>query len=150
VAAVSAAAAPAAAVAVAEPEPADDGPAFDLASFRSETWPAVVETVRERNALLGALLDEANPVELAAGELRLAFAESAAFLKRKAEDVANRKALGEAVQTVTGRPLKFLYELRSDVGADGPAEAGLSEDELFARFMEEFDAEELPAEDQEA
>jgi DNA polymerase-3 subunit gamma/tau len=130
------------AVAVAEPE-TESGPLLDLDTFRSQTWPAVVETVRERNALLGALLDEANPVELAAGELRLAFAESAAFLKRKAEDVANRKALGEAVQVVTGRPLKFLYELRADAGGERPQPARLSDEELLARFMEEFDAEEI-------
>jgi hypothetical protein len=106
-------------------------------------WPAVVETVRQQNAMLAALLEGANPVELAAGELRLAFAESAAFLKRKAEGIPNRQTLGEAVQTVTGRTLKLVYELRSDAETEQAAEDALSEEELFARFMEEFDAEEL-------
>ena len=145
---VAPAGAAAAAVAVApEPEPDEPSPVLDLDSFRSETWPAVVATVRERNALLGALLDEANPIELTGGELRLAFAESAAFLKRKAEDVANRRTLGEAVQAVAGHSLKFAYELRADVEPRDPATKGLSEEELVERFMAEFDAEELPADD---
>ena len=51
---------------------------------RLELWPALVAQVRERNALLAALLAEARP--LAAGDrAELAFPAGAAFLKRKAE-----------------------------------------------------------------
>ncbi len=137
----------AAAVAVVEAAP-EQGPALDLGAFRTETWPAVVATVRERNGLLGALLDEAAPVELSGGELRLAFSESAAFLKRKAEDAPNRRTLIEAVQAVTGRSLKLSYELRADDDEDGPPAPALSEEELVERFVAEFDAEELPADDE--
>ena len=143
-----ASAAGAVAVAVApEPEEEESPPEaapLDLAAFR-DLWPAVLETVRDRNAMLAALLEGANPVEVAAGELRLAFAESAAFLKRKAEGIPNRQTLGEAIQSVTGRPLKLAYELRADAETEQAAEEALSEEELVARFMSEFDAEELPA-----
>jgi DNA polymerase-3 subunit gamma/tau len=57
--------------------------------------------------------------------------------------------LAAAVRTVTGQSLKFAYELRADLEASiAPAAPGLSEEELVARFMEEFDAQELPADDQ--
>jgi DNA polymerase III subunit gamma/tau len=142
----------AAAVAVAvEPEPEEapqaELPALDLAAFR-DLWPAVLETVRDQNAMLAALLEGANPVEVAAGELRLAFAESAAFLKRKAEGIPNRQTLGEAVQAVTGRTLKLVYELRADAETQQAADEALSGEELVARVMAEFDAEELPADDE--
>jgi DNA polymerase-3 subunit gamma/tau len=150
----------AAAVAVAaepepEPEPqpeeppavAEEAPALDLDAFRN-LWPAVLATVREQNAMLAALLEGANPVEVAAGELRLAFAESAAFLKRKAEGVPNRETLGQAIKSVTGRPLKLVYELRADAETEHVAEEALSDDELVARLMAEFDAQELPPEDE--
>jgi DNA polymerase-3 subunit gamma/tau len=149
----------AAAVAVAaepepEPEPqpeeqpaAAEAPALDLDAFRN-LWPAVLATVREQNAMLAALLEGANPVEVAAGELRLAFAESAAFLKRKAEGVPNRETLGQAIKAVTGRPLKLVYELRADAETEQVAEEAPSAEEMVARFMSEFDAQELPPEDE--
>jgi DNA polymerase-3 subunit gamma/tau len=145
---IAAGAGAAAVVAVAaQPEdvPAADLP--DLDDFRSQMWPAVVQTVRERNALLAALLDEARPVALSGGELCLAFAESAAFLKRKAEDSANRKTLGEAAEAVTGHRLKFAYELRADL-APAADSGGSSEEELVARFKAVFEAEEVPPEDE--
>ena len=139
-AAVAVAAEPAAA-APASPEP-------DLDTIRS-LWPAVIETVRGDNAMLAALLEGARPVGVAAGELRLAFSESAAFLKRKAEGVAHRDALRGALQAVAGQPLRLAYELRADGEAeDDPASAPLSGDELVARLMAEFDAEEVPLDDQ--
>jgi DNA polymerase III subunit gamma/tau len=145
-------AAGAAAVAIAEaPAPAPDSagpdvsvpPALDLESLRS-LWPAVLDTVRAQNAMLAALLEGANPVEVAPDELRLAFAESAAFLKRKAEGIPNREILSQAVQTVTGRRLKLAYELRADAETEQAAAEALSDEELFARMREAFDAEELP------
>jgi DNA polymerase-3 subunit gamma/tau len=123
-------------------------PALDLDAFRS-LWPAVLETVRGQNAMLAALLEGANPVEVAAGELRLAFAESAAFLKRKAEGIPNRETLNQAVQTVTGTPLKLVYELRADAETEEVAAEALSDEDLVARVMAEFDAEELPPDESE-
>jgi DNA polymerase III subunit gamma/tau len=137
-----------AAVAVAAEEEESEASPLDLDSFRS-LWPAVLETVRGQNAMLAALLEGANPVEVAAGELRLAFADSAAFLKRKAEGMPNRETLNQAVQAVTGRTLKLVYELRADEETEKVTAEALSDEELVARVMAEFDAEELPPEEPE-
>src|SRR5207248_271616 len=56
-----------------------EGPAVaDLESLRS-LWPAVVDLVRAQNALLGALIEEAEPVAVQGEELTVAFAASAPF-----------------------------------------------------------------------
>jgi DNA polymerase-3 subunit gamma/tau len=104
-------------------------------------WPEVLDTVRAGNAMLGAVVDDARPVELAGNRLVLAFGEDAAFLRKKAEERATRSALTEAVRAVTGHALIFSYELREGEGAPQPLP--LSEDELVARLKDEFDAEEL-------
>jgi DNA polymerase-3 subunit gamma/tau len=110
-------------------------------------WPDVLDTVRAANAMLGAVVDDARPVELAGNRLVLAFGEDAAFLRKKAEERATRSALSEAVRAVTGHALTFSYELREGQGP--PAPQPLSEDELVARLKDEFDAEELGDTDQE-
>ena len=46
----------------------------------------------------------------------LAFGEDAAFVRRKAEERANRAALSEAVRTVTGHVVTLSYELRAGRG----------------------------------
>jgi hypothetical protein len=109
-------------------------------------WPAVVDLVRSENALLGALIAEARPVELRAEELTLAFASP--FLKKKAEDPSNRMIVGEALRVVTGTRWQLAYELREGVVAAEPDLQGdeHSEERRLARFMEEFDAEEIPYE----
>ena len=110
-------------------------------------WPDVLDTVRAANAMLGAVVDDARPVELAGDRLVLAFGEDAAFLRKKAEERATRSALTEAVRAVTGHALTFAYELREGEGPSQPLP--LSEDELVARLKDEFDAEELGETDQE-
>jgi DNA polymerase-3 subunit gamma/tau len=130
----------------AKTEPAAD---FDLEALRS-LWPAVLDTVRDQNSMLAALLDGANPVQLARDELTIAFSESRAFLKRKAEDAPNREALAGAIQTVSGHVVRLAYELRPDDGEAPPASPRLSDDELVAEFLAEFDAEELPEEERQA
>ena len=143
------AAAPAAATAVAlavEPEPADESPEPDLEALRA-LWPAVLDTVREGNSMLAALLDGAQPVTLVGDELTVAFPESRAFLKRKAEDRPNREALAAAIRAVSGHQARLAYELRPDEGDAPEPPPKLSDDELVARFLAEFDAEELPEEE---
>jgi DNA polymerase-3 subunit gamma/tau len=110
-------------------------------------WPDVLDTVRAGNAMLGAVVDVARPVELAGDRLVLAFGEDDPFLRQKAEERATRAALAEAVRAVTGHALTFTYELREGHGA--PAPAALSEDELVARLKDEFGAEELPGNEEE-
>jgi hypothetical protein len=97
--------------------------------------------VRGENALLGALIAEARPVAVSGGELILAFASTAQFLKKKAEDPANRMTVSEALRAVTGSSFRLSYELR-EVAAD-PGATGVSEEDWVRRFIDEFDAEEL-------
>ena len=104
-------------------------------------WPAVVELVRGDNALLGACIEEARPVEVTGEDLTVAFSATAPFLKKKAENPENRAAVTAALRDVTGRRWRLSYELH-----DGfePEDGELSEEEWLKRFIEEFDAEELP------
>jgi DNA polymerase III subunit gamma/tau len=131
-----------AAVAVVEPETGE----LTLAAF-GEQWPAVLESLRAEKPMLAALLEGARPSALAGEGLTLAWPESSAFLKRKAEDPANRELIAQAIRAVTGASLRLAYELRADDG-ESPSAPTLSEEELLERFVQEFDAELLPEEDQ--
>ena len=54
-----------------------------------------------------------------------------------------------AIRTVTGKSLRLAYALADDHDHHGSDTAvPLSEDELIDTFMREFDAEELPAEEE--
>jgi DNA polymerase-3 subunit gamma/tau len=108
------------------------------------TWPAVIELVRGDHALLGALIAEASPVAVDGEDVTLAFASTAQFLKKKAEDPANRMAVGEALRAIMGGRWRLSYELRDElVAGDRPAASEQSEEEWVARFMREFDAQEI-------
>ncbi len=110
------------------------------------TWPAVVELVRGENALLGALIAEARPLAAVGEDLTLAFAPTAAFLKKKAEDPANRMTVAEALRAVTGARWRLSYELSETAGEEEDPLPQQSEEEWVRRFMEEFDAEEIAGE----
>jgi DNA polymerase-3 subunit gamma/tau len=118
---------------------------LDLEAF-AEVWPAVLESIGAENRLLAASLADAHPAALADRELTLAWGQSAAFSKRKAEAAANRELIAQAIRAVTGASLRLAYTLRTDVEqtAGKPVDPGLTEDELIARLVTEFDAEELP------
>jgi DNA polymerase-3 subunit gamma/tau len=121
------------------PEPA----ARDL-EYVCGVWPAVVELVRAENGLLGAVICEAQPVAVDGEDLTLAFASTAQFLKKKAEDPNYRTVVGGALRAIAGGRWRLSYELREELAtADGPASVERSEEEWVARFMREFDAEEL-------
>jgi DNA polymerase-3 subunit gamma/tau len=107
------------------------------------SWPAVVEFVRQDNAMLAATLETARPVTLSNESLTLAFPAGAAFFKRKAEQDDYRRAAAEAVRSVTGATLSLRYELRDDAPVTVENGAELTGEELVQRFMEEFDAEEV-------
>jgi DNA polymerase-3 subunit gamma/tau len=117
-------------------------------------WPAVVELVKGGNAMLGVLLGSASPAALSDHELVLTFPAEAAFYKRKAEQDDYRRSTAEAVRNVTGRAIGLRFELAEGSGQDqtaplpGPA-AALSGDELVARLVADFDAQELVDHDQE-
>ncbi|MDQ3850736.1 MAG: hypothetical protein M3296_09020, partial [Actinomycetota bacterium] len=141
---------PSAAVAVAvDPPPAagadPPGLPVDLEGLRA-VWPAVLETLRASNALCAALVADSEPVAVTDGVVTVAFPAGADFRRRKAEDDAYRACVVAAIRTVTGRPARVAYELRSDEPpATGPAaaRAAPTEEEWVARFVAEFDAEEI-------
>ena len=138
------------------PEGTADGPAADAGSpappFEGgldsllEIWPAVVELVRGEHAMLGAVIKDARPVALDGFDLTLAFSSTAQFLRKKAEDPANRAIVGEALRSLAPGRWRLSYELRDVPGGEGgDGSEELTEDELVRRFIEEFDAEEVPA-----
>jgi DNA polymerase-3 subunit gamma/tau len=107
-------------------------------------WPAVVDLVRGENALIAAVIGEARPVALDGEDLTLAFASTAQFLKKKAEDPANRATVGEALHALSGKRWRLSYELSEELGEEmRPAPGGQSEEDWIRRFVEEFDAEEV-------
>ncbi len=110
-------------------------------------WPAVVDLVRTDNALLGACIEEARPVEVTGEDLTVAFSATAPFLKKKAENPDNRAAVTAALKDITGRRWRLSYELQDGLDSDDDvAPTPGSEEEWLKRFMDEFDAEELPSE----
>jgi DNA polymerase-3 subunit gamma/tau len=116
--------------------------ATDLESLRA-VWPAVVDVVRAGNGLLGALIADARPVAVDGEDLTVAFASSAAFLKKKAEHPDNRAIVTEALRQVTGGRWRLSYELLEADAQDASGAQAPTEEEWVRRFMEEFDAEEL-------
>ena len=130
-----------------------NGSALELDQMVS-LWPAVIEMVRGANAMLAVLLDGARPVSVSEHELVLSFPAEAEFYKRKAEQDEHRRATVEAVRNVTGLSLALRYELAEP--SDEPQEAlvaapePLSADELVQRFVEEFGAQEIDDQDQDA
>ena len=112
----------------------------------TEVWPAVLANVQDRSPMLHALMANARPSGLDGGELTLSWAESAAFSKRKAEEPACRAADRRGHPRGDRQlPAPGLRPLRRPRAGRTRRAATLSEDELIERFMREFDAEELPA-----
>jgi hypothetical protein len=133
--------------AAADPALGQSGPVAAGLDSMVSLWPAVVDLIRSENARLAAVIEQARPVELEGDEMTVAFGLS--FFKKQAERPADRMALGEALGALTGRRWRLSYELReglTEESAEEPEEGG-SEERWLARFMEEFDAEEIPAED---
>jgi DNA polymerase-3 subunit gamma/tau len=119
--------------------------AEDLAPLLS-WWPAVVELVKKENAMLGACIEEARPVEVTGEDLTVAFSATTPFHKKKAESPDNRAAVTAALQDVTGQRWRVSYELQDGlVALDGSMPEAQSEEQWLKRFIDEFDAEELPA-----
>jgi DNA polymerase III subunit gamma/tau len=127
--------------------PASPPPGGEPLDSLRAAWPTVVDIVRAENALLGALIEEAEPVDVAGEQVTVAFAASAPFLKKKAEDPANRAAVTAALMRVTGGRWSLQYALGGGSQGEGrPKQRAGSEEDWIRRLMEEFDAEELPAE----
>jgi DNA polymerase III subunit gamma/tau len=104
-----------------------------------ELWPAVVERVKEHNALLAHALADARPVDASERELVLAFPIGSEFNKRKAEQDEHRRIVADAVKALSGHRLMPRYELRE---MEAAAPARLSEEQVVQQFIDEFDAQE--------
>ena len=144
------------ATATVDPESPAPAASLELSLARfGESWPAIIEELREGTPMLAAALEDCAPAALTGDGLTLAWPESSSFLKRKAEDPANRDLLVRAIRSVTGSSLRLAYELRSEsdplpaLATAAAATPKLSEEDLVQRFMEEFDAEELPPDPEE-
>ncbi len=119
-------------------------PLRDLQSL-VELWPAVVKLVEADNGLVGAVIANARPVAASGADLAVGFPTSASFLKRKAEDPANRTIVADALRELTGARWRVSYELREELEAGDDGEPRTySEEEWIERFKAELDAEEVP------
>ncbi len=125
-----------------EPEQPPTALGLDAAAL---IWPAVVQQVNQSNAMLAHALANTRPVAITERELVVAFPTGADFLKRKADQEDHRRMAADALRTLSGQALALRYELR-DL-RDEPGAPELSGEELVQRFIEEFDAEELPKEE---
>jgi hypothetical protein len=110
-----------------------------------DAWPAVVDVIREANAMVSSALADARPVAVSEREMTIAFPPGAAFLRRLAEQDDHRRIATEAVRTVLGAALALRFELRDveDQAAEPEVATTLAGEELVKRFLEEFNAEEL-------
>ena len=115
-------------------------------------WPAVVDHMRQSGAgLLSAALGDGRPVSVDTERsvLEVGFPPSAAFNQRKAEVKENRERVVEAVRAVVGASLRPVYvtldgeTAPEESGGQGDSAPALGEDELYERFLNEFDAEVL-------
>jgi len=113
-------------------------------------WPAVLDHMRQSGAgLLSAAIGAARPVSVDADSavLEVAFPPSAAFNRRKAEVKENRDRVVEAVRAVVGTTLRPVYVTLEEEAeepasqAPPPASTAQGEDDLYDRFVSEFDAE---------
>jgi DNA polymerase III subunit gamma/tau len=134
-----------AAVAVAEPEPAPAPAPVAGLDGMTALWPAVRDAVCTDNQLIGAALAEARPVDLRDHELIVAFDRAGAFNRRMVDTVEHRAVVEAALRGLAGRPLKISFELRDlePDEAEAAAAPPPSEDEIVARFVTEFDAQEI-------
>ena len=114
-----------------------------------EIWPAALEAVGADFPVLAAVLRKARPVEFVDEALVVAFPSSESFNRRMvADNTEHKRAVADALVALTGAAFRIDYELR-DLASD-EAQAALSGDELVARLVQEFDAQEIvPEPDQE-
>ncbi|MEO6497047.1 MAG: hypothetical protein ABIO51_06150, partial [Solirubrobacteraceae bacterium] len=110
-------------------------------------WPAVLDALRGDNMVLAAALSHGRPVALDGKELVVAFNEADKFKRRKAE--SQSQAVGNVVREISGAALRLRFEERALPEEAEEPEAQPTGDDLIARLVSEFDAEEiLPEPDQ--
>jgi DNA polymerase-3 subunit gamma/tau len=130
--------------------PAVTGPAgqLDLAQIVN-TWPAVLDKLRETSPALAAPFDGARPVSLDPEEgLKVGFPAELTFNKRKAETPEKRELMADVIEDVLGERLRPTYVLLEDEPA-APADESqdsdreIDHDALVEKLKSEFDAEEV-------
>jgi hypothetical protein len=121
---------------------------LDLAQIVN-TWPAVLDKLRETSPALAATFDGARPVSLDAEEgLKVGFPAALTFNKRKAETPEKRELMADVIEDVLGERLRPTYVLLEDEPA-APAEESqdsdreIDHDALVKKLKSEFDAEEV-------
>ena len=100
--------------------------------------------------MLGAVVADARPVELAGDELVAGLRRGRRVPEEEGRGAAQPHARWRRLSAlVTGHALQLSYELREDARESHGA-AALSEEELVARLKDEFDAEEISDDEEEA
>jgi DNA polymerase-3 subunit gamma/tau len=113
------------------------------------TWPSVLDKLRETSPALAATFDGARPVSLDAEEgLKVGFPAELTFNKRKAETPEKRELMADVIEDVLGERLRPTYVLLEDEPA-APAEESqgsdreIDHDALVEKLKSEFNAEEV-------
>jgi len=130
--------------------PAVTGPAgqLDLGQIVN-TWPAVLDKLRETSPALAATFDGARPVSLDPEEgLKVGFPAELTFNKRKAETPEKRELMADVIEDVLGERLRPTYVLLEDeptepASEEEPSDREIDHDALVEKLKSEFDAEEV-------
>jgi DNA polymerase-3 subunit gamma/tau len=131
-----------------EPSDEDDSPAgqLDLAQIVN-TWPAVLDKLRETSPALAATFDGARPVKFDADGLEIGFPADLTFNKKKAETPEKRELMADVIEDVLGERLRPTYALLEDEPAvpaeEAPSDREIDHDALVEKLKSEFDAEEV-------
>jgi DNA polymerase-3 subunit gamma/tau len=112
------------------------------------TWPAVLDKLRETSPALAATFDGARPVKLDEEGLEVGFPAELTFNKKKAETPEKRELMADAIADVLGERLRPNYVLL-DGEEPAPAEEAkasvdeIDHDALVEKLKSEFNAEEV-------
>jgi DNA polymerase-3 subunit gamma/tau len=130
------------------PAGAPTGPAgqLDLEQIVN-TWPAVLDKLRETSPALAATFDGARPVSLDEEGLKVGFPAELTFNKRKAETPEKRELMADAIEDVLGERLRPTYVLLDGEAAapteDAAPESEIDHDAMVEKLKSEFNAEEV-------
>jgi DNA polymerase-3 subunit gamma/tau len=110
-------------------------------------WPIVLEAVKRRQAGLAAVLGEGSPDSLDSDTLVIKFPTGYGFQAGQVARGENPKVITEALQEVTGKPLRVSIKL-ADASEQKPVAVEedariLSNDELIGMLKREFNAQVL-------
>ncbi len=101
-------------VAPATPPPAPASTADASAEAIRQRWPDVVDHVRTRKPILGALLSSAQPMSVEDGQLTVAFGTD--FNRKRADLAANKLAIEQGLQHALGRELRIKCTVANNQG----------------------------------